>query len=220
MTSTPSAPLSGPLHGSLFATTFGFVMVQLDVTIVNVALPRIGAELSAGTAGLQWVVDSYTLAFAAPPPFRGRPGRPAGLPAGLPGGISPFHRRLARLRRRAERATLIWARALQGAGAALLVPALALASQSRLRAQPRGCGREGHRHLDRRQRRNIRIRADRGRPAAAQPRVAQHLLRPTCPWVRSASPSPSAPCQARCTTPQDHPSTCPASSSRSWRSPA
>jgi EmrB/QacA subfamily drug resistance transporter len=39
--------------------------INLDTTIVNVALPSISGELHAGTRGLQWVVDGYNLAFAA-----------------------------------------------------------------------------------------------------------------------------------------------------------
>jgi DHA2 family methylenomycin A resistance protein-like MFS transporter len=39
--------------------------VQLDVTIVNVTLPTVAKSLSASVAGLQWVVDTYTLSFAA-----------------------------------------------------------------------------------------------------------------------------------------------------------
>src|SRR3954447_10929784 len=38
--------------------------INLDTTIVNVALPSISRELSAGTRQLQWVVDAYNLAFA------------------------------------------------------------------------------------------------------------------------------------------------------------
>src|ERR1700733_13492695 len=57
--------LRGALLWLLIATSFGFVVVQLDVTIVNVALPQIGSALHAGVAGLQWVVDAYTLSFAA-----------------------------------------------------------------------------------------------------------------------------------------------------------
>ncbi|MBF6426255.1 MFS transporter [Nocardia cyriacigeorgica] len=40
------------------------LLVVLDNTIVNVALPSIGVQLSTGVSGLQWVVDSYTLTFA------------------------------------------------------------------------------------------------------------------------------------------------------------
>src|SRR5204862_8330617 len=40
-------------------------MVVLDVTIVNVALPAIQADLGFSADGLQWVVNAYTLAFGA-----------------------------------------------------------------------------------------------------------------------------------------------------------
>src|SRR3954454_3341370 len=43
----------------------GYFLVLLDVTIVNVALPRIGAGLGAGVSGLQWVVDGYAIALAS-----------------------------------------------------------------------------------------------------------------------------------------------------------
>ena len=49
----------------LVAASFGFTIVQLDVTIVNVALDAIGREFGAPTASLQWVVDAYTLLLAA-----------------------------------------------------------------------------------------------------------------------------------------------------------
>src|SRR6476661_8329767 len=40
------------------------LLVVLDNTIVNVALPSIGVELRTSVSGLQWVVDAYTLTFA------------------------------------------------------------------------------------------------------------------------------------------------------------
>jgi MFS family permease len=43
-------------------TTF---MLLLDITVVNVALPRFQSSLSAGLTGLQWVVDAYAQALAA-----------------------------------------------------------------------------------------------------------------------------------------------------------
>jgi DHA2 family methylenomycin A resistance protein-like MFS transporter len=49
----------------LAAATLGFAVVQLDVTVVNVGITRIGAEFGGGTAALQWVVSAYTLMFAA-----------------------------------------------------------------------------------------------------------------------------------------------------------
>jgi MFS transporter, DHA2 family, methylenomycin A resistance protein len=43
----------------------GMFLVQLDVTVVNVALPAIGADLRAGLAAQQWVVDGYSVVLAA-----------------------------------------------------------------------------------------------------------------------------------------------------------
>src|SRR5919205_1967379 len=43
----------------------GYFLVLLDVTIVNVALPRIGSGLHAGVSALQWVVDGYAIALAS-----------------------------------------------------------------------------------------------------------------------------------------------------------
>ncbi|WP_433684011.1 MFS transporter [Nocardia sp. CA-119907] len=49
----------------LFAACLGTLMLLIDVTIVNVALPDIAADLGTGLSGLQWVVDGYALALAA-----------------------------------------------------------------------------------------------------------------------------------------------------------
>ena len=40
------------------------LIIVIDNTIVNVALPTMSARLHASTAGLQWIVDSYSLPFA------------------------------------------------------------------------------------------------------------------------------------------------------------
>jgi DHA2 family methylenomycin A resistance protein-like MFS transporter len=49
----------------LTAALLGFFMISLDATAVNVALPAIGRSLDTATSGLQWVVDGYTVPFAA-----------------------------------------------------------------------------------------------------------------------------------------------------------
>jgi len=49
----------------LLVLCLSVLLVTIDNTIVNVALPTLGRELSATTSDLQWVVDGYTLAFAA-----------------------------------------------------------------------------------------------------------------------------------------------------------
>src|ERR1700759_349756 len=41
------------------------LIVGLDNTIVNVALPAIRSDLNASVSGLQWVVDAYTLVLAS-----------------------------------------------------------------------------------------------------------------------------------------------------------
>jgi EmrB/QacA subfamily drug resistance transporter len=49
----------------LIAVCAAVLAINLDTTIVNVALPSISRQLDAGTLQLQWVVDGYNLAFAA-----------------------------------------------------------------------------------------------------------------------------------------------------------
>ena len=72
---------------TLAAAVLGFFMITLDAVVVNVALPSIRAGLGGGITGLQWVVDGYTLMFAA-----------LLLSAG---SLSRPDRRAARVRRRA-----------------------------------------------------------------------------------------------------------------------
>lgn len=52
-------------RATLGAALLGFFIITLDAVVVNVALPTLGHELGAGITGLQWVVDGYTLMFAA-----------------------------------------------------------------------------------------------------------------------------------------------------------
>ncbi len=49
----------------LAATVLGSSMAMLDGTVVNLALPRIAEDLDASFAGLQWILNGYTLALAA-----------------------------------------------------------------------------------------------------------------------------------------------------------
>jgi EmrB/QacA subfamily drug resistance transporter len=63
--SAPPAPPATRRWGVLLVLCLSVLLVSVDNTIVNVALPTIGRELSASTSDLQWVVDGYTLAFAA-----------------------------------------------------------------------------------------------------------------------------------------------------------
>jgi EmrB/QacA subfamily drug resistance transporter len=58
-------PSTSRKAGILVAVYAAALAINLDITIVNVALPSISDELDAGTRGLQWVVDGYNLAFTA-----------------------------------------------------------------------------------------------------------------------------------------------------------
>ncbi|NMO02547.1 DHA2 family efflux MFS transporter permease subunit [Gordonia sp. TBRC 11910] len=49
---------------ALVALCFAELLVMVDNTIVNVALPTVARDLDAGISGLQWIVDAYTLVFA------------------------------------------------------------------------------------------------------------------------------------------------------------
>jgi EmrB/QacA subfamily drug resistance transporter len=97
--------------------------INLDTTIVNVALPSLVRELNASTSQLQWVVDAYSLVFAALLLAAGslsdRVGRKGVLLAGLAVfGLASIAGGLT-----ATAGQLIVARAVMGLGAALIFPA-------------------------------------------------------------------------------------------------
>src|SRR5260221_6817725 len=50
---------------TLFVVCFGFFLVLLDTTALNIATPALGKEFGDGISDLQWVVNSYTLVFAS-----------------------------------------------------------------------------------------------------------------------------------------------------------
>ena len=68
------------------------VIVGLDNTIVNVALPSIQRELHAPVSGLQWIVDAYMLVLASLLMLAGFDRRPAGAAPHLPGRPGHVHR--------------------------------------------------------------------------------------------------------------------------------
>ncbi|GGC68425.1 MFS transporter [Undibacterium terreum] len=106
----------------LLASSFAFIIVQLDVTIVNVALPRIGADLGAGVSDLQWVVDAYTLGFAVFLLSAGVLGDKFGPKQVFLAGFSLFLAASVACGLAPSSMVLNIARAIQGIGAALLVP--------------------------------------------------------------------------------------------------
>lgn len=66
MTGRPASSGGASRWLVLLVMCVGYFLVLLDVTIVNVALPQIGARLGSGGSVLQWVVDGSALALAAP----------------------------------------------------------------------------------------------------------------------------------------------------------
>lgn len=112
----------GPIFLTVFAASFGFALIQLDVTIVNVALPRIGAELHAPVTLLQWVVDSYALCFAALLLSAGFLGDRFGARKVYQGGLILFGLASVACGLAPSAPFLIAARALQGVGAAAMLP--------------------------------------------------------------------------------------------------
>jgi len=107
---------------TIAATSFSFVVVQMDVTIVNVALPRLGTALNAGVDALQWMVDAYTLVFAVLLLTAGVLGDRFGSRGACQLGFLIFAVASAACGLAPGAPALIAARAAQGIGAALLVP--------------------------------------------------------------------------------------------------
>lgn len=110
------------LATTIVATSLGFVLVQLDVSIVNVALAKIGIDLRTDVAGLQWVVDAYTLMFASLLLFAGALADRIGARKAFVGGFGLFVAASLACGLAPVPAALIVARSIQGIGAAFLVP--------------------------------------------------------------------------------------------------
>jgi DHA2 family methylenomycin A resistance protein-like MFS transporter len=126
------------------ATSVGFVVSQLDVSIVNVALASLGHDLHASVASLQWTVDSYALAFSALMLSAGSLGDRLGARRMFLGGLLLFALTSLGCAFSGDAPQLIAARAVQGVGAAAMLPnSLALLNaacghEQRLRARAVG----------------------------------------------------------------------------------
>jgi DHA2 family methylenomycin A resistance protein-like MFS transporter len=107
---------------TLAAMSLGYGIVQLDVTIVNVAVNAIGASFHGNMAALQWVVSSYTITFAAFILSAGALGDRIGAKRVFIAGFALFTLASAVCAVAPTLPVLIFARAVQGTGAAILVP--------------------------------------------------------------------------------------------------
>jgi EmrB/QacA subfamily drug resistance transporter len=99
------------------------LMVVIDNTIVNVALPTLSADLDASTSELQWIVDAYTLVFSALLLAFGHFGDRFGRKLALQLGLVIFALTSALAAVATTSTQLIGARALMGIGAAFVFPA-------------------------------------------------------------------------------------------------
>jgi MFS transporter, DHA2 family, methylenomycin A resistance protein len=115
----------------LLASLLGFFMLCLDATAVNVALPGIGRTLGGTTAGLQWVIDAYTLMLAALLISAGAVSDRIGAKRLFALGLAAFAASSAACGLSPTLGFLITSRAVQGTGAAIMLPAsLALVRQA------------------------------------------------------------------------------------------
>ncbi|WP_316175634.1 MULTISPECIES: MFS transporter [unclassified Bradyrhizobium] len=124
---------------TLTAMSLGFGVVQLDVTIVNTALASIRSALGGGVAELQWVVNAYTIAFAAFILTAGALGDRLGARRIFMGGFALFTLASIGCGLAPDAISLIALRGIQGLGAAVLVPnSLALLNHTYADAKQRG----------------------------------------------------------------------------------
>jgi EmrB/QacA subfamily drug resistance transporter len=115
----------------LAATILGSSLAFIDGTVVNVALPALQEDLKATVVGLQWIIESYALLLAALLLVGGSMGDRYGRRRIFVIGVAVFAGASAWCGFASNIEQLIAARAVQGIGAALLVPgSLAIISNS------------------------------------------------------------------------------------------
>jgi EmrB/QacA subfamily drug resistance transporter len=107
---------------TLGAMSFALFMVMLDNTAVNVALPSIQEDFGASLAALEWTVNAYTLTFAVLLVTGGRLGDIFGRRRVFLGGVVVFSLASATIGFAPTEGWLVASRALQGIGAAFMMP--------------------------------------------------------------------------------------------------
>ncbi|HEX3446092.1 MAG TPA: MFS transporter [Chthoniobacterales bacterium] len=108
---------------TLFVVCFGFFLVLLDTTALNIATPALGKEFGNGISDLQWVINSYTLVFASLLLTAGAVGDRTGVKRSYQIGLALFTGTSLFSAVAPCLSLLIAARALQGLGAAIMLPA-------------------------------------------------------------------------------------------------
>ncbi|WP_435172075.1 DHA2 family efflux MFS transporter permease subunit [Actinacidiphila sp. bgisy145] len=138
----PAAPGGVRLASSagrwvLACSVLGSGMAMLDGTIVNIALPRIGEDLGASLAALQWTVNGYLLTLAGLILLGGGLGDRYGRRRVFTVGVVWFALASALCAIAQDAGMLIASRALQGVGGALLTPGSLALVQSTFRPEDR-----------------------------------------------------------------------------------
>ncbi|GAA2077659.1 MFS transporter [Streptomyces albiaxialis] len=129
--SAPPVAAPAPRLPALLAALLGFFVITIDVSAVNIALPAVGEGLDGGMAGLQWVVDSYTLMFAALMLSAGSLSDRIGARRAYGWGLGLFTAASLACGLAPTMGALIAARVAQGAAAAVMMPtSLALIRQA------------------------------------------------------------------------------------------
>ena len=108
---------------TLAVLCLSLLITVLDTTVVNVALPTLDRELHASAGGLEWIVDAYTLTFAGLLLLGGALGDRYGRHRALPTGLVVFAAGSVLAAVSGSTGALVAARAVMGAGAALVMPA-------------------------------------------------------------------------------------------------
>src|SRR5690348_5206750 len=106
----------------LLALCLAALIINIDVTIVNVSLPSLVRELGATTTNLQWIVDAYTLVFAALILAAGSLSDRLGRKGVLLGGLAVFAAGSLAGSFSTSASELVAARAFMGIGAAAIFP--------------------------------------------------------------------------------------------------
>lgn len=124
---------------ALIAALLGFFTVTLDAVVVNVTLPTIRDDLGGGVAGLQWVLDGYTLMFAALLLSAGSLSDRLGAKRAFGAGLGLFVLASLACGLAPTLVFLVVARFVQGSAAAAMMPAsMALIRQAYPDAKARG----------------------------------------------------------------------------------
>lgn len=110
------------LMAILISTCLGFLVVQLDVSVVNVGLGSLKQAFNSDLTGLQWVINSYALVFSALLISGGALGDKYGAKAVYASGFLIFILGSIGCGIASTMPVLILSRGIQGMGAALLVP--------------------------------------------------------------------------------------------------